>query len=351
MLKSLESFINTLIVEEGYPCTHRRMKKYIQTEGIDNWRSFFEKYVSYLGNTTRTMEYKTLYKYMSKMYPDIALNRAKEDCCDTCIRYETDLKSSTLSNKEKDQLKSSQKLHWNQARIQRIAMREAINLWGKKRIQEVAGILPVDQTNIKLFNQSVSRLPESIEDQIENISLNEDSELSTKNPIVLLQAEDFGGNLVLPWFGSTRPSKDYFTSNLNMYFFVITNLSTGINHEYLYDERAMGKDCDALCSLRFLYHFRQFVEARAQTQISSSPDTLYIIMDNCVGQNKSQGVFMFFSFLSMLFYKKIVLHYLESGHSHMAPDRVVSHVKKSLGKNNHFLPQQLIGRMNSVSYS
>jgi hypothetical protein len=125
---------------------------------------------------------------------------------------------------------------------------------------------------------------------------------------------------------------------------------------YLYDERAMGRGCDALCSLRWNYHLNLFTpipygkkilkssnpqmltfpksstrslkirgfvsrilktsgrtwvdargifwnvdilriffpyvsrvtNARDRGKLTDEPDTLYLIMDNCVGQNKSQ---------------------------------------------------------------
>jgi hypothetical protein len=53
----------------------------------------------------------------------------------------------------------------------------------------------------------------------------------------------------------------------------------------------MGKGCDALCSLRWLCHFRLYKSSQAAGRLAESPDTLYIIMDNCVGQNKSQVQF------------------------------------------------------------
>jgi hypothetical protein len=80
----------------------------------------------------------------------------------------------------------------------------------------------------------------------------------------------------------------------------------------------------------------------------SQPDTLYLIMDNCVGQNKSQGVFMFMALLSLNFYKKVVLHFLVSGHSQMCPDRVVSHAKRSIGVANIFEPSGLVDKINTV---
>ena len=130
--------------------------------------------------------------------------------------------------------------------------------------------------------------------------------------------------------------------------FVISNLTNGKNHVYLYDERAMGKNADALCTVRFIYNMRMHEKARAAKRLLSEPDTLYIIMDNCVGQNKSQAVLMFMLFLSQLFYKRVVCHYLVSGHSHMCPDRVVSHAKRSIGINNVYHPAGLVEKMNTV---
>jgi hypothetical protein len=55
-----------------------------------------------------------------------------------------------------------------------------------------------------------------------------------------------------------------------------------------------------------------------------------------VGQNKSQVVLMFMSFLSMTFYTRAICYYLVSEHSHMCPDRVVSDV------NDIFEPEELV---------
>lgn len=58
--------------------------------------------------------------------------------------------------------------------------------------------------------------------------------------------------------------------------FVISNLTNGKNHVYLYDERAMGENADALCTLRFIYHMQMHKEARAAKRLLSEPDTLHI---------------------------------------------------------------------------
>lgn len=62
----------------------------------------------------------------------------------------------------------------------------------------------------------------------------------------------------------------------------------------------------------------------------------------------TQGVLMFMSLLSMTFYKRVICHFLISGHSHMMPDRVVSHIKKSFGTNDLFLPTEMIEKMSNI---
>ena len=135
---------------------------------------------------------------------------------------------------------------------------------------------------------------------------------------VLVQAEDFGGSIPLPHYGHSRPSADYFNSNLMLHPFVITNINDNVNHVMLFDERGQDKGADCMCSLRTKYHLEQidcYKDCVVRPSVSVS------IMDNCVGQNKSQAMMKYFAMLSVLFYDKVVLLYLIPGHSHMKPDR------------------------------
>lgn len=154
---------------------------------------------------------------------------------------------------------------------------------------------------------------------------------------IQLQAEDYGGSLALPHYGFQRPSVDYFNSNLMAYNYVVADVSAGKNHVYYYDERHQGKGADALCSLRMRYHLkkvRQFYDEGLSPVLSMS------LLDNCVGQNKSQVVMKFFCMLSVLFYDTVALLYFLPGHSHMIPDRIVAHCKLAIkGLNLYTLGQ------------
>ncbi|EEY69501.1 uncharacterized protein PITG_18792 [Phytophthora infestans T30-4] len=118
----------------------------------------------------------------------------------------------------------------------------------------------------------------------------------------------------MPHYGNSRPSADYFNSNLNIQNFVVADITSNRNHVYFYDERAQGKNADALCSLRILHHLST-LQANAINGVPPSEICLSIL-DNCVGQNKSKV--------------KVVLCFLLRGHSHNIADRVISWCRRAV---------------------
>jgi len=64
---------------------------------------------------------------------------------------------------------------------------------------------------------------------------------------------------------------------------MIAEITNSTNNIYFYDERAQGKYGNALCSLRMAYHL---------TKTESTTISLDLL-DNCVGQNKSNTPMMF----------------------------------------------------------
>jgi hypothetical protein len=236
-----------------------------------------EKYSNQVGEK-RLLPYPTFIKYMKAYHIDVAIARAKEDCCDTCMRLSIAAADPNIGEEEKALIEESQRIHANDARTQRLALKEAIKIWGRTAV-------PIANFGEReIFDGAVDNLPEYVDEALGAPFVDD----MTSSPRVRLQCEDFGGNLTLPHYGRNRPGRDYYISNLSIYNFIISDLTTGKNKVYLYDERAMGKGCDALCSLRWLYHFRLYKVSQAAGKLAETPNTLYIIMDNCVGQNKSQ---------------------------------------------------------------
>jgi hypothetical protein len=192
----------------------------------------------------------------------------------------------------------------------------------------------------KVFDEM---LPLELAENLEASRVDDGEDSTDQNsevaPKVLIQAEDFGRGYAMPFYGYQRPSSDYFNSNLTLNNFVIADVSSGNHKVLLYDERAQGKDANALCSLRMLHHLSK-IGLGARVSLS--------ILDNCVGQNKSNSVMKFFSLLSLLFYEKVVLVYLIPGHSHMVADRVVAWCKNKVRGLNIYHPQDMAKKFGDV---
>jgi hypothetical protein len=170
--------------------------------------------------------------------------------------------------------------------------------------------------------------------------------LSTIVLQIQIQIEDFGGSFTMPHYGHSRPSIDYFNSNLMVLNSVVVDLTNNNIIVFFYDERAQGKDVDALCSLRFTYHLEKF-----KTLLSckiTMPETLLVILDNCVNQNKSQLVMQFFVLLSIMSYSKVVLVYLILGHSHNITDQVITWCHNAMKGKKFYSPMAIIEVINEV---
>ncbi|EEY70254.1 uncharacterized protein PITG_19438 [Phytophthora infestans T30-4] len=112
----------------------------------------------------------------------------------------------------------------------------------------------------------------------------------------------------MPYYGHSRPSADYFNSNMMIQNFVVADITHGINNVHFYDERGQDKNADALCSLRLLYHLKT-IKRNACNGVPAA-EVSFSLLDNCVGQNKSKV--------------KVVLCFLLPGHSHNIADRVIA---------------------------
>jgi hypothetical protein len=56
-------------------------------------------------------------------------------------------------------------------------------------------------------------------------------------PQIQIQIEDFDGSFAMPHYGHSRPSADYFNSNLMVWNFVVVDLTSNNSNVFFYDER------------------------------------------------------------------------------------------------------------------
>lgn len=282
--------------------------------------------------------------------PNFNLKRSSEDCCDTCVALKTQLKDTSLSDEEKDSIKDALKNHGDLARSLRNFMSIAIQKWKRTVVapssfasasasassssgddDDVDEAVIVDEAVLRFSLFKVDDAPPG-------------ADWHPKSPgTVDLMCQDFGGGLVIPHFGEERPSRDYFVSNLKLQVKVIANIGADINTVMVWDDRGQGKDIDAMGSARLRY------ELKRRDGKPLGTDRLFQIMDNCVGQNKSQALFMLYALLSITLYPMgIALLFLLPGHSHMACDRVVSWLRASIKGVNLFSPEDFLKRFNSI---
>jgi hypothetical protein len=145
MENDIAAFITSLTYEEGYPCAGKRMKRYICDEGIDSWIKFHARYLEFApdpANPVQKLAYSTIHRYMLAVHRDILLHRTKEDECDECARLMTSLAGASAGEEIAD-LKTRQKLHWEQARNQRRALKDAMRFWARNIIDSAAVVQPV----------------------------------------------------------------------------------------------------------------------------------------------------------------------------------------------------------------
>ena len=158
-----------------------------------------EKYSNQVGEK-RLLPYPTFIKYMKAYHIDVAIARAKEDCCDTCMRLSIAAADPNIGEEEKALIEESQRIHANDARTQRLALKEAIKIWGRTAV-------PIANFGEReIFDGAVDNLPEYVDEALGAPFVDD----MTSSPRVRLQCEDFGGNLTLPHYGRNRPGRDYY---------------------------------------------------------------------------------------------------------------------------------------------
>jgi hypothetical protein len=295
------------------------------------WKELWGNYeAKAIQHTRRVMEYSRWLQYVHSKFPGVNMSRTKRDLCDACVRIETALSDINLSAASLKELETEKQLHSDAAINQRRTMSDFAR-------QYVSAIAP---------QQAVSA--EIIPDH-SDMPLTMIPPIHRSVPLMLIQIEDFGGSFPLPVYISRIPSADYFNSNLMIHNFVVADLTNGINTVLLYDELAQGKGADAMCSLRLLNHLNQRKHFQQVGQDNPKRTlTLLQVLDNCVMQNKSRVVFVFYAMLSIVFYKKVVLLFLLPGHSLNAADRVVPWCRGKMKHQNLYVPEEIATKMNEI---
>ncbi|XP_041454613.1 uncharacterized protein LOC121407545 [Lytechinus variegatus] len=363
--EAIKKQIDSWDIEPGYPCAHRKPLEYI--EAGKEWQALYAEYKEercMSGN--RVLSLVRWREYVRAFRPRLRLKHATTDLCNCCYKIDLELKDPAISDERKAELKLQKETHLEDAITQRRAMNKAVAQYQKAwapndhAVEEVLSlVIDPDEPGNEDTNQP--EIPAEIDEGDASSEANghpssittntnpNDQASTTKDEArkIVVLCEDYGQAIALPSYKLSRPNVDYFNSDLHIQMFNICDVTQKKNAILLYDERTAGKDGNATCSLRWYYHCK-FLQNLLQKGIS--PPTMAIkVLDNCVGQNKSQCTLMFDCLLSLLLYDRVANFYLLPGHSHMKPDQVVSSCKRALNKKNLYIPDQVVDAFNTVS--
>ena len=344
----------------------------------------------------QTMALTTFYEYRAWLYPGHSCQRKKEDVCDHCIRLKLIMENVLATEAEKEQAKKELEMHLEASINQRRAVKHYMVTYldnlcipaqpirlpyfidgdddGEEQEMRMMRARERAASNCnhgdcssgleaRLRNgNGISEIDELLGLNVNNNNEDEDEENNLPTPppqptpppaalddsqyMALVTAEDYGMSGSFPHYGQIRPQSDYFNSNLNWHNFVMSDISRSENNIFLYDERTMGKDKQALCSLRLNFHIENL--RRCERENKRHPEIFISIWDNCVGQNKSNTTMQFDAFLSLSLYKRVLVIFFIPGHSHMIPDRVVAWMKAGIKNKNIYNPNDLEKEINKV---
>ena len=329
LIDAIKKNILSLEYEEGFSCSHRHQKMYLTEPGI-TWKTIYLRFIAECKKLEiRSISYACWLKKVKEMFPHLRLHVLKEDECNTCFELKTKLMDKSLDQDQRNEIVRKLDLHVNEAKQQRAEMNSVlrsvcISLSGEE-LPGYSNILP-------LYKDS-------------SIEYSDSNELTLVKNGFIVQAEDFGGAIPLPIYQNRRPAASFFASSIMINNFVVACPSINRNFVFVFDERSQDRDSDAMCGLRLVYHLKMHLLHKQNGLLLLKSLS---ILDNCVAQNKSQNVFMFFACLQILFYPNgLHLLFLKPGHSHMVADRIVGQCRQSIKGFDIFHPSQLVDCFNA----
>jgi hypothetical protein len=122
--KDVEAFTmhcGTWILEDGFPCAHRRPRQYF-TEPNLTWTVVHARYVDDVQRENpgaRVLSYSRFTQYVHFHYPGVRLTRTAEDVCDYCVRLDIRLNDPDISEDEKQTILLEKHTHIDEAIAQR----------------------------------------------------------------------------------------------------------------------------------------------------------------------------------------------------------------------------------------
>ena len=363
-------FMKGQATEPGYPCQHRSIPVFMEDPSVTFVSLHRDYKIECIERDLRVLSYQTFIRIVKYCMPTLHLGRTKTDLCNSCFSLDLQIKNPETSEALRAELKAAKALHLDEA----IVARRAINKIVKSVKDEVApNDAPFSEEPVYIplcFKDPFDRLNRPFVIDVEDGTLGElesadnaglaavydfdyeDENTDEANPETEEQlgrklkvtVEDFGSGIPLPHFGASQPNHDYYASNLTLNNMNFVDCASGQCSIFYYDERTAGKDGACVSSIRWR-EIQQFILKNKENPPSSECK----VLDNCVGQNKSNTTHKFSMLCNLLVFPDGVTDiYFRVGHSHNQSDMKTAHAKKALTKKNLYTPQAVVKEVNKV---
>ena len=365
-------FMKAQPMEPGYPCNHRSVAIYMQDPDVTITSLHNNYKIECLERQARCLSLETFRRIVKFILPTLHLGRTRTDVCNSCFSMDLQIKDPQTSAALKEELMLAKQMHLQEAMAMR---REIKKIYSsvQKAVAPDDPLLVEDPVPVPpCYTDPFSRLnrpflvdvrdghlgqeEEHGEDQQQtehgddelNLDVTQDDDpaggTQNSNRKLRVTVQDFGAGLALPRYGGDQPNADYYASNLVVNNMNFVNCANGECVIYYYDERVAGKDGNSVTSLRWK-NLCQFIIQKKEQELLPTAEVK--ILDNCVGQNKSNTTHKFSMLVSLFIFPDGVTDiYFKVGHSHNASDIKTAHANKAMGKKNLFTPMMIASEIN-----
>ena len=359
--------------EPGYPCNHRSTPLYLEDPSV-TLSSLHKNYkIECEEKKVRVLAFETFRRVLKFFVPTLHLGKTKTDVCNSCFSLDLQIKDPQTSPGLRAELIAAKSVHLMDAINMRkeikmiyTSVRERVAPDDPPLAEEPVEVPPcfsdpfnrLNRTLVEDYQEGVIGIEEDVRDladinddsevqlnEVREVDLNDNSQDPPPTQRKLrVTVQDFGAGIPLPKYGASQPNHDYYASNLTVHNMNFVNCATGLCDIAYYDERVAGKDGDAVCSLRWNNLKNYIIENK-----DNLPGAECKILDNCVGQNKSNTTHKFTMLESLLLFKDGVTDiYFKVGHSHNASDLKTAHANKATAKKNIFTPAMIASEVNKL---
>ena len=356
--------------EPGYPCNHRSTPLYMEDPSV-TLSSLYKQYKAECEEReVRVLSFESFRRIVKYLVPTLHLGKTRTDSCNSCFSLDLQIQDPQTSAELKEELIAAKRVHLKDAINMRKVIRNIVNTV-KETIAPDDPVLVEEPVYIpSCFSDPFDRLnrpfvidvqegvlgQEDHINEVEHGAVDEGEELApaeadgeqeeavNTSSRLRVSVQDYGSGIAMPRYGADRPNHDYYANNITLHNMNYVDCSSGHCNIYYYDERSAGKDGNCVSSLRWNETKEFFIKKK-----DNPPSAECKVLDNCVGQNKSNTTHKFSMLSSIIIYPDGVTDvYFRVGHSHNTSDMKTAHANKAMSKKNLYTPNMVVTEVNKL---